>query len=137
MNHSGESVGENVNQQQPNGIVTALTGCEVNEEWIGRTAVITVSGTLDMLTSPKLEAAIAAAVDKAPTAVVVDLSDVDFLASAGMGVLVAAHDDAEGKYGFAVVAEGPATSRPLKLVGLAELLGLRSTLDEVRAALEA
>lgn len=126
-----------MNQRQPNGIVTALTGCGVNEEWIGRTAVITVSGVLDMLTSPKLEAAIAAAVDKAPTAVVVDLSDVDFLASAGMGVLVSAHDDADGNYGFAVVADGPATSRPLKLVGLAEMLGLRSTLDEVRAVLEA
>jgi anti-anti-sigma factor len=123
-----------MNHQQTNGIATA--GCVINEDWIGRTAVIAVSGVLDMLTSPQLEAAISAAGGKNPAAVVVDLNDVDFLASAGMGALVTARDRAEGSYGFAVVASGPATSRPLKLVGLADVIGLHSTLQEARAALE-
>ena len=126
-----------MNQPQSNNVATAPTGCVVNEEWVGRTAVISVSGVLDMLTSPQLEATITAAVAKNPAAVIVNLSDVEFLASAGMGVLVAARDQSDGKYGFAVVASGPATSRPLKLVGLADLVGLYSTLDEARAALEA
>jgi anti-sigma B factor antagonist len=126
-----------VNQRQTNGVATALSSCVVNEEWIGRTAVVSVSGVLDMLTSPQLEAAIAGATSKDPAAVVVDLSDVEFLASAGMGVLVAARDKAYGKYGFAVVASGPATSRPLKLVGLADVVGLYSTLAEARGAVEA
>ena len=77
------------------------------------------------------------AIGKNPAAVIIDLSDVDFLASAGMGVLVAARDKADGTVGFAVVASGPATSRPLKLVGLADVVGLYSTLDEARAAVEA
>ena len=34
-----------------------------------------------------------------------------------------------------MVADGPATSRPLKLVGLADVIGLYPTLDEARAAL--
>jgi hypothetical protein len=38
---------------------------------------------------------------------------------------------------FAVVADGPATSRPLKLVGVAEIVGLHATLDEALAALTA
>jgi hypothetical protein len=38
---------------------------------------------------------------------------------------------------FAVVAEGPATSRPLKLVGIADVVGLHATLDEALAALAA
>ncbi len=118
-----------------NGVATAPTGCVVHEKWTGRTAVITVSGVLDMLTSPQLEATISAALSKGPEALVVDLSDVDFLASAGMGVLVTARDQADGKVGFAVVANGPATSRPLKLVGLAEVVGLCSTMGEARAAL--
>ena len=59
------------------------------------------------------------------------------LASAGMGVLVAARDQASPDIAFGVVASGPATSRPLKLVGLAEIVGLYSTLDEARAALSA
>lgn len=115
--------------------VATAPGCSINEEWIGRTAVISVSGVLDMLTSPQLEASISAALQKKPTAIVVDLTDVDFLASAGMGVLVAARDQTSGTAGFAVVASGPATSRPLKLVGLAEFVGLYPTLDDARAAL--
>lgn len=111
----------------------AAAGCSINTEWIGRTAVISVSGVLDMLTSPRLEAAIAAAIDKHPAAIVVNLADVDFLASAGMGVLVSARKQTAG--GFAVVASGPATSRPLKMVGLADIVGLHPALDEALAAL--
>jgi anti-anti-sigma factor len=114
---------------------TAITGCVISEEWFGRTVVLGASGVIDMLTSPQLEASIATSLKKNPTAIIVDLTDVDFLASAGMGVLVAARDQASPDIGFGVVASGPATSRPLKLVGLAEIVGLYSTLDEARAAL--
>lgn len=110
-------------------------GCVITEEWTGRTVVISAAGVLDMLTSPQLEASITAAMQKDPSVIIVDLTDVDFLASAGMGVLVAARDQVNGKVNFGVVASGPATSRPLKLVGLAELIGLYPSLDEARATL--
>ena len=113
---------------------TPHSGCVLSEQWIGRTVVIAASGVLDMLTSPQLEASIAASLQKDPSAIIVDLTDVDFLASAGMGVLVAARDLADGKATFAVVADGPATSRPLRLVGLAEMIGLHATLEEALAA---
>lgn len=87
-----------------------------------------------MLTSSQLEVAINAALDQRPAAVVVDFTDVEFLASAGMGVLVAAHDKAGPEVGFSVVADGPATSRPLKLVGVAEIVNLYPTLDGALAA---
>jgi anti-anti-sigma factor len=118
-----------------NAATATSAGCLIKEDWIGRTAVISASGVIDMLTSPQLEASIAACLDANPTAVIVDLADVDFLASAGMGVLVAARDRASGTCGFAVVANGPATSRPLKLVGLADVIGMYPTLDEARTAL--
>jgi anti-sigma B factor antagonist len=114
---------------------TANTGCVISEEWFGRTVVLGASGVIDMLTSPQLEVSIATSLKKNPTAIIVDLTDVEFLASAGMGVLVAARDQAAPEIGFGVVASGPATSRPLKLVGLAEIVGLYSTLDEARTAL--
>lgn len=114
---------------------TANTGCAISEEWFGRTVVLGASGVIDMLTSPQLEVSIATSLEKNPTAIIVDLTDVDFLASAGMGVLVAARDQASPDIRFGVVASGPATSRPLRLVGLAEIVGLYSTLDEARAAL--
>lgn len=119
-----------------NAVATATdSGCVISENWIGRTVVISVSGVIDMLTSPQLEASIDACLDKKPVAVIVDLSEVDFLASAGMGVLVVARDRARGTAGFAVVADGPATSRPLRLVGLADVIGMYPTLEEARAAL--
>lgn len=113
---------------------TAPKACGITEQWSGGTVTISVSGVLDMLTSPQLEAAIDSAVRRNPTAVIIDLAEVDFLASAGMGVLVAARDKIPPPTGFAVVADGPATSRPLTMVGLADLIGLHATLAEARAA---
>lgn len=123
------------NTATPGAATAPASGCAITEKWIGCTAVVSAAGVLDMLTSPQLEAGITATLQKGPSSLIVDLTGVEFLASAGMGVLVAARDRAGGKIRFAVVASGPATSRPLKLVGLAELIGLHETLDEARAAL--
>lgn len=90
-----------------------------------------------MLTAPALEQAIRDAVGKNPTALVVDFTAVDFLASAGMGVLVGVHDEITPGIAFRVVADGPATSRPLKLVGIADIIPLHATLDEAMTALRA
>ncbi|MCB1289678.1 MAG: STAS domain-containing protein [Mycobacterium sp.] len=116
---------------------TAPASCGISEEWTGRTLVISVSGTLDMMTSPRLAEAIATGFLKNPSAMIIDLSDVDFLASAGMGVLVAASDRADGKFKFVVVADGPATSRPLTLVGLADVLGLQPSVERARLVIGA
>lgn len=121
-----------------NNLATATSAdCIINQKWVGRTVVISVSGDLDMLTSPQLESSITTSLRKNPAAMIIDLTDVDFLASAGMGVLVAACDQAKGAVRFGVVADGPATSRPLRLVGLADMIGLYPTLAEARATLGA
>jgi anti-anti-sigma factor len=108
----------------------------IQERRIGDISVVSVTGTVDMITAPKLEAAIASAVESSPAAVVVDFTDVEFLASAGMGVLVAAHGDLSPAVKLVVVADGPATSRPLKLVGIADVVDLFATLDEALSALK-
>jgi len=115
----------------------ADAGCVINEEWFGRTVVVSASGVVDMLTSPHLEASLTTSLKRNPAAVIVDLSEVEFLASAGMGVLVAAREQAASDIRFGVVASGPATSRPLTLIGLADIIGLYPTLAEARDALGA
>ena len=110
------------------------SGCTIEEHRIDGVVVLVVSGTVDAITAPQLDAAIAAAAAAAPAAIVVDLGAVDFLASAGMGVLVAAHADLSPQMRLAVVADGPATSRPLKLIGIAEILGVFARLDEALLA---
>lgn len=114
---------------------SASTNCVISEESAGSVAVVSASGVVDMLTAPQLEEGIRSALDKNPSAVIVDFTDVEFLASAGMGVLVAAHDQASPEVRFSVVADGPATSRPLKLVGIADIIQLYATRDEALAAL--
>jgi anti-sigma B factor antagonist len=116
---------------------TASSGstCEVTETWNGEIAVVAAAGVVDMLTAPQLDDALRKAVANKPEGLVVDLTAVEFLASAGMGVLVAAHDAADDGTRFCVVADGPATSRPLKLVGIADIVPLYTTLDEALAAL--
>ncbi len=96
--------------------------------------VLTVAGEVDLATAPALENAIEAILSGKPAALIIDLTAVSFLASAGMATLVAAHQRAGTTTAIAVVAEGPATSRQLKMTSLDQVFALHSTLD---AALEA
>jgi anti-anti-sigma factor len=113
----------------------AGSSCTLDERRVDDISVVGVTGVVDMLTAPDLEKAIAEAAKSSPTAVVVDMTAVEFLASAGMGVLIAAQDELAPAVRFAVVAEGPATSRPLKLVGVTDVVDLYPTLDEALTAL--
>ena len=94
-----------------------------------------MAGVVDMLTAPHSRRRSPPRPRNRRKAVVVDMGAVEFLASAGMGVLVAARDELPASVQFAVVADGPATSRPLKLVGVTEVVELHATLDEALAAL--
>ena len=97
--------------------------------------MLTVGGEVDVATVVALESAISEALADKPTALIVDLTGVDFLASAGLQVLVATHENIGATARFAVVADGPATSRPIQLTGLDQILSLHPTLAEAMAAL--
>jgi anti-anti-sigma factor len=116
---------------------SAASQCKIERRRVGEIEVLSVTGVVDMVTAAQLEEAIAAAAKDSPQGVIVDLGAVDFLASAGMGILVAARDELPESVRFAVVADGPATSRPLKLVGIADVVGLHATLDDALTALAA
>jgi anti-sigma B factor antagonist len=97
-------------------------------------AVLSVGGDIDLATAPVLEAAIAQVTAGNPRSVIIELSAVDFLASTGLRILVAAQEMVSKSAGFAVVANSPATSRPIQLTGLAEVLSVHPTLDAALAA---
>jgi anti-sigma B factor antagonist len=109
-------------------------GFVVRESWIDRVVVLSVRDALDMLTAPRLTEAIRDALAKAPAGLIVDLSEVNFLASVGMTVLAAAQQEAGASAGFGVVAHGPGTSRPIKLLGLDAMLALYPTVDDALRA---
>lgn len=104
----------------------------------GGAAILSVRGDVDALTAPELTQAIVASLDDTPSAVIIDLSDVAFLASAGMSVLVEAHERIGASAKLLVVADGSATSRPIKMVGIDKIVSLYPTLaDALNACGEA
>jgi anti-sigma B factor antagonist len=105
-------------------------GFGVAENWLERTVVVAVSGDLDIATVPTLAEAIQAAVRKKPAALIVDLSQVNFLASAGMTLLIAVHEEIGPSARFGVVADGPSTSRPLKMIGIDSVIDVYRCLEE-------
>jgi anti-sigma B factor antagonist len=97
--------------------------------------ILTVQGSIDVLTAPQLTEAVAEALTGEPRGLIIDLSTTEFLASAGMTALAAAHEAIAPTGLFGVVADGPSTSRPLQLVGLDQTLTLYPTLDQAIAAM--
>jgi anti-sigma B factor antagonist len=124
-------------QQESSSTNSGVANFAVAEKWVGSVAIVSATGAVDMLTAPELAEAIRTSLGKQPRAVVVDLTAVDFLASAGMQVLVAANEDAEPDTPLVVVADGPATSRPLKITGITDFIDLYSNLDEALEKLTA
>lgn len=111
-----------------------LLGLEITSERIGDAIVLNIRGEVDLATSSELAHHIEKAVTESPVAVVVDLSAVSFLASVGMSVLVSARRRACCSTALVVVASGPATTRPMHLVGLDAAVPIYT---DVRSALEA
>lgn len=109
--------------------------CTVTEQRRGDICLVEVAGTVDALTLPRLEAAMTWPATRAPKAVIVDLSAVDFLASAGIGLLVSAHHALAPAARFVVVASGPATGRPLALIGITNIINVYATRAEALLAL--
>lgn len=102
---------------------------QYHEEWVGRVAILAMSGELDMVTAPRLDEEVRAVLAKEPAGLIVDLLGLEFLASAGMQLLVEIHDRITPGVRFAVVADGAATSRPMKITGVTDVIDLFTTRD--------
>lgn len=112
--------------------ITAAPGLEVIARLASAdTVVLLVTGEIDMLTAPALDRRLTESTTSGHRRVVVDLSGVTFLSSAGITILVQ-HTANAAKRGvrLPIVATGTAVLRPLELTGLATELDLRGTVDE-------
>lgn len=98
-------------------------------------AVVSIGGEIDLSTAPAFEAAIAEALEDGPTALVIELSGVTFMASVGLRILAATQENSGKTSPVAVVADNPAASRPIQLTGLDNVVSLYPTLDEALSAL--
>lgn len=96
----------------------------------GHSVVVRAGGELDMLTAPRLSGQLdlAEAIVVPPAPVVLDLSGLTFLSSAGLSLLLE-HDRRCAELGsrLEIVPGGRAVTRPLEATGLDEILTITTT----------
>ncbi len=91
------------------------------------TLVVQVVGEVDVSNADELRAKLHEALDRAPSALEVDLEEVSYIDSTGIGVLVGAqHHAQEVHVSFTVVRPQHNVARVLSLLGVNEQLGVRS-----------
>lgn len=95
----------------------------------GAGVVVTVRGELDLATAPILREQLST-VDKDAARVVVDLSAVTFIGSAGLALLVEAHNECAGRgASLAVVATGTVVPRAIEITSLDEVFEVHPTAE--------
>lgn len=100
----------------------------------GETLVFGLRGSLDLATAPTVRAALMEATDDGNHNMIVDLTQLEFLDSTGLGVLIGAHRRAiERKGSFKlVINEGP-IARLLNITGLIAVFSVYHSLEEAKA----
>jgi anti-anti-sigma factor len=112
---------------------TGFTVCSANCDDL---TIVTVTGDLDLATAPLLSAELSSTTEgQTRPRVVIDLTDVAFLACVGMAVLVKAHRAISPVGAFGVVAAGRATNLPLRLVDLDRTLAIYPDLPTATVAM--
>jgi anti-anti-sigma factor len=98
--------------------------------------VMRIGGELDLLTVPDLRVRVVAATEQAIGPVVIDLTDVGFLSSAGLQLLISVHSDlaAENRMLGVVTGDNRPVVRPMQVTGLDQLLALHPDLSAALAA---
>lgn len=103
---------------------------DVREHTEDGIAIVTVHGEVDMASAPQLQSALEK-IQRGGTPMIVDMSEVGFLGSAGLSVLLVISEAAE-QNGLRVVAS-EAVRRPIELTGLDKLLAVYGSLDAALA----
>ncbi|HEX3648631.1 MAG TPA: STAS domain-containing protein [Pseudonocardiaceae bacterium] len=96
----------------------------------GTAVVVEVAGEVDLSTADDVAAAVTAGLASRPSAVVLDLTGVSFLDSAGLAVLARGHLAAVDGVEFRVVAGNEAVLKPIQLTGMDQMLAMFGSVAE-------
>ena len=99
----------------------------------GGLLIFKLRGSLDLATSPTVRAALTDATEKGKRELVVDLTQLEFLDSTGLGALIGAHRRATEHGGSLrlIVSDGP-ISRLLTITGLIRVFAVYHSLEDAR-----
>ena len=107
-----------------------VTGIERN----GSSVVVSVAGELDLYNAQALREALLSCCEEAPERLVVDLSEVTFIDSTALGVLIEGRTRMPNRRAFLLAAPGLETRRALEISGLDRHFVVHESLDEALAA---
>jgi anti-sigma B factor antagonist len=111
----------------------------VDSEEIDNIHAFRVVGELDQATASQLSRPLMQAIDEDSRAVLVDLTECEFIDSTGLAILVDAHERltrADGR-SFAICCANSQVRRLLEITGIDQAMSLHPSRDEALAALRA
>jgi anti-sigma B factor antagonist len=100
----------------------------------GDACVVKLGGELDLYNAPQVRQALMEACEDAPGRVVVDLSEVEFVDSTALGVLIEARTRLNNRRAFLLAAPGLETRRALEISGLDRHFTVHESVPEALAA---
>jgi anti-sigma B factor antagonist len=97
------------------------------------TLVFKLRGSLDLATAPTVRAALSDATEKGSNNLIVDLTQLEFLDSTGLGVLIGAHRRAAEHGGsFRLIVSDGSIARLLNITGLIAVFAVYHSMDDAR-----
>jgi anti-sigma B factor antagonist len=100
----------------------------------GDACVVRLGGELDLYNAPQVRQALNDAASDSPTRVVVDLSEVEFIDSTALGVLIEARTRLDNRRAFLLAAPGLETRRALEISGLDRHFTIHQSVSEALLA---
>ena len=101
---------------------------------VGEVCVVRLGGELDLYNAPQVRDTLLDACAKSPERIIVDLSEVEFLDSTALGVLIEARTKMENGRAFLLAAPGLETRRALQISGLDRHFSVHDTVPDALAA---
>jgi anti-sigma B factor antagonist len=101
---------------------------------VGTARVVRLGGELDLYNADKVRSGLADACADSPERVVVDMSEVEFIDSTVLGVLIEARTKLDNPRGFILAAPALETRRALQISGLDRHFSLHETVPEALVA---
>ena len=97
-------------------------------------SIIRLAGELDLYNAPAVREALLRASMDSPKRVIVDLSEVEFIDSTALGVLIEARTKLPNRKGFLLAGPGLETRRALESSGLDRHFAVHDRVDEALGA---
>ena len=94
--------------------------------------IVTVSGEVDLATSPDLDAAVIAGLESGTNSVIIDLTDVSFMDSSGLGVIVRALKRCrEAEIELDLVITNDRVLKVFGITGLDQVIPIHDSIEDI------